>query len=190
MPSEKILAQKKALVEQLAEKFKNSCAGVFVEYKGITVEDDTKLRKELREANEDNMNTLKINDVLNDNDNNNELNTLKNKNKEYQEQINKLKSEIEDYKKKGSSTGGGVDIKKYEEIRHQNVLYYNKLQEAQKKIMKANALVGRAKKYGTCVTYISEFLSAFTPANDKQNNIFNELKKLVDEYEKEKLLKK
>ena len=51
MPSEKILAQKKALVEQLAEKLKNSCAGVFVEYKGITVEDDTKLRKELREAN-------------------------------------------------------------------------------------------------------------------------------------------
>ncbi len=50
MPSEKVLEQKKALVEQLAEKLKGSCAGVFVEYKGITVEDDTKLRKELREA--------------------------------------------------------------------------------------------------------------------------------------------
>ena len=50
MPSEKVLEQKKALVEQLAEKLKGSCAGVFVKYKGITVEDDTKLRKELREA--------------------------------------------------------------------------------------------------------------------------------------------
>ncbi|MBR1779673.1 MAG: 50S ribosomal protein L10 [Clostridia bacterium] len=50
MPSEKVLAQKQAFVEELSEKFKNSCVGVFVEYKGITVEEDTKLRKELREA--------------------------------------------------------------------------------------------------------------------------------------------
>ncbi len=50
MPSEKILEQKKAIVADLAEKLKNSCAGVIVNYKGINVSDDTKLRKELREA--------------------------------------------------------------------------------------------------------------------------------------------
>jgi large subunit ribosomal protein L10 len=50
MPSEKILEQKKQVVAELAEKLKASCAGVLVEYKGITVADDTKLRKELREA--------------------------------------------------------------------------------------------------------------------------------------------
>lgn len=50
MPSNKVLEQKKALVSDLAEKLKNSCAGVFVNYKGINVADDTKLRKELREA--------------------------------------------------------------------------------------------------------------------------------------------
>lgn len=50
MASEKILAGKKARVEKVAEMLKNSCAGVIVDYKGITVEDDTKLRKELREA--------------------------------------------------------------------------------------------------------------------------------------------
>ncbi len=50
LPSEKILEQKKAAVEELAEKLKNSCAGVMVNYKGINVTDDTKLRKELREA--------------------------------------------------------------------------------------------------------------------------------------------
>ncbi len=50
MPSEKILEQKKAIVAELAEKLKASCAGVIVNYKGITVADDTKLRKELREA--------------------------------------------------------------------------------------------------------------------------------------------
>lgn len=50
MPSEKVLEQKKQIVAELAEKLKSSCAGVVVDYKGITVEKDTKLRKELREA--------------------------------------------------------------------------------------------------------------------------------------------
>ncbi len=50
MPSEKALAEKKAIVESLSKKMSNSAAGVLVDYKGITVADDTKLRKELREA--------------------------------------------------------------------------------------------------------------------------------------------
>ena len=50
MPSEKILQQKQEYVDQLAEKLKNSVAGVVVSYKGINVADDTKLRRELREA--------------------------------------------------------------------------------------------------------------------------------------------
>lgn len=50
MPSEKALAEKKAIVEALSKKMSNSAAGVLVDYKGITVADDTKLRKELREA--------------------------------------------------------------------------------------------------------------------------------------------
>ena len=50
MPSEKILEQKKQIVADLAEKLQNACAGVIVDYKGISVADDTKLRKELREA--------------------------------------------------------------------------------------------------------------------------------------------
>ncbi len=50
MPSEKILSQKQAYVKELEEKLKNSVAGVVVDYKGISVADDTKLRRELREA--------------------------------------------------------------------------------------------------------------------------------------------
>lgn len=50
MPSEKILQQKKEAVAALTEKLKNAAAGVVVDYKGINVADDTKLRKELREA--------------------------------------------------------------------------------------------------------------------------------------------
>ena len=50
MPSEKVLSEKKAYVEELAAKIKSSVAGVVVDYKGISVADDTKLRRELREA--------------------------------------------------------------------------------------------------------------------------------------------
>ena len=51
MPSNAVLEAKKAKVEKLTEIIKNSVSGVLVDYKGITVEEDTKLRKELREAN-------------------------------------------------------------------------------------------------------------------------------------------
>ena len=50
MPSEKVLLAKQQKVEELTELLKSSAAGVRVDYKGITVEEDTKLRKELREA--------------------------------------------------------------------------------------------------------------------------------------------
>ena len=51
MPSVKVLEEKKAQVAALKEKFDGAVAGVVVDYKGISVADDTKLRKELREAN-------------------------------------------------------------------------------------------------------------------------------------------
>ena len=50
MPSEKILAQKKELVNALTEQLKKATSGVLVDYKGINVVDDTKLRAELRKA--------------------------------------------------------------------------------------------------------------------------------------------
>ena len=50
MPSKIILEQKQAVVADLAEKLKSSPAGVVVNYQGITVEDDTAMRKALREA--------------------------------------------------------------------------------------------------------------------------------------------
>ena len=50
MPSEKILNQKKQFVTELTEVLKGAAAGVLVDYRGITVEDDTKLRSKFREA--------------------------------------------------------------------------------------------------------------------------------------------
>ncbi len=50
MPSEKILEKKKQHVADLSEAFKTANVGVLVNYSGISVEDDTKLRKQLREA--------------------------------------------------------------------------------------------------------------------------------------------
>ena len=50
MPSEKILEGKKQQVEELKSRLEGAVAGVVVSYEGISVADDTKLRKELREA--------------------------------------------------------------------------------------------------------------------------------------------
>ena len=50
MASEKVLEAKKAKVVKLTEQLQSAVSCVFVDYKGITVEQDTKLRKELREA--------------------------------------------------------------------------------------------------------------------------------------------
>ena len=50
MPSEKILGQKQQQVAALKEAFEKANVGVLVNYNGITVEKDTKLRKQLREA--------------------------------------------------------------------------------------------------------------------------------------------
>ena len=51
MPSAKILEQKQAIVAALAEQMKNAVSGVLVDYQGITVEEDTALRAELRKNN-------------------------------------------------------------------------------------------------------------------------------------------
>ena len=50
MPSNKVLEAKKQVVADLTEQLKGATTGVFVDYSGINVADDTKLRKELREA--------------------------------------------------------------------------------------------------------------------------------------------
>ena len=50
MPNTKVLESKKAIVDALTQKLQGSTAAVFVDYKGITVLEDTALRRELRAA--------------------------------------------------------------------------------------------------------------------------------------------
>lgn len=50
MASQKILAEKQAYVAELQKKLTEAASGVIVSYSGISVADDTKLRRELREA--------------------------------------------------------------------------------------------------------------------------------------------
>lgn len=50
MPNAQVLTEKQAIVAALTERLQNATSGVFVDYKGINVADDTKLRSELREA--------------------------------------------------------------------------------------------------------------------------------------------
>ena len=51
MPNAKVLSEKQAIVASLTEKLQNASAGVLVDYKGITVAEDTALRAELRKNN-------------------------------------------------------------------------------------------------------------------------------------------
>ena len=53
MPSEKVLLNKQKVVSEIAEKLSKAVCGVIVDYKGISVEQDTKLRAELRASNVD-----------------------------------------------------------------------------------------------------------------------------------------
>ena len=50
MPNAKVLSEKQAIVEALTQRISNATAGVLVDYKGITVAEDTALRRELRGA--------------------------------------------------------------------------------------------------------------------------------------------
>ena len=50
MPSAKILEGKKVAVANLVEELKGAAAGVIVDYRGLTVEEDTELRTKFRAA--------------------------------------------------------------------------------------------------------------------------------------------
>ena len=50
MPNAKVLESKKAQVAEITEVLKNAATGVLVDYRGLTVEEDTKLRNDLRAA--------------------------------------------------------------------------------------------------------------------------------------------
>ena len=49
MPNAKVLSEKQAIVAELADRLKNAASGILVDYKGITVLQDTQLRNELRQ---------------------------------------------------------------------------------------------------------------------------------------------
>ncbi|MGX8699248.1 MAG: 50S ribosomal protein L10 [bacterium] len=50
MPNAKVLSEKQAVVAELTERLKGASAGVLVNYVGISVADDTALRRKMREA--------------------------------------------------------------------------------------------------------------------------------------------
>ena len=167
-----------------------------VKIKALTNEIEI-LKQEKNEQNnkkEENMDTIKINEVVNSSSNNtDEINELKNKNKLYQEQIIKMQKEMEEYKANsgaGGGNGNGVNAQEFEKLKKENALYLVKIQEAQKKIVQANSLINKAKKYNLCMSYITKFFEEFKPSGDKQTYLYNKLKSFTDEFEKEKSSKK
>ena len=53
MASQKILDQKQQIINEISENVKNSSASVWVDYRGLTVEEVTDLRRKLREVGSD-----------------------------------------------------------------------------------------------------------------------------------------
>ena len=51
MPNAKVLSEKQAIVAALADKLQKAASGLIVDYKGITVAEDTALRAQCRENN-------------------------------------------------------------------------------------------------------------------------------------------
>lgn len=49
--SEAIIAKKAAIVDEVSAKFTEAASVVVVDYRGLTVDEVTRLRKQLREAN-------------------------------------------------------------------------------------------------------------------------------------------
>ncbi|MCK9478784.1 MAG: 50S ribosomal protein L10 [Firmicutes bacterium] len=50
MPSEKVLQRNKEKVAHITDRIKSSVAGVLIDYRGLTVEEDTQLRNEFRQS--------------------------------------------------------------------------------------------------------------------------------------------
>lgn len=50
MPNAKVLSEKQAIVESLVERIQGATSGIFVDYQGITVSEDTALRTEMRKS--------------------------------------------------------------------------------------------------------------------------------------------
>lgn len=50
MPNAKVLSEKQAIVESLVERIQGASSGIFVDYQGITVSEDTALRTEMRKS--------------------------------------------------------------------------------------------------------------------------------------------
>ena len=48
MPNAKVLSEKQAIVEALTERLQGASAGIVIDYKGITVAEDTQLRANMR----------------------------------------------------------------------------------------------------------------------------------------------
>ena len=53
MPNAQVLSEKQAVVAALTEKIKSAASGILVDYSGITVAEDTEMRRKLRSENVD-----------------------------------------------------------------------------------------------------------------------------------------
>ena len=121
---------------------------------------------------------------------NEDLNELKNKNKELEEENILLRTELENTKNEvgeGTNNNANEQVQKnYDNLKTKYEVLLGKLKEGQENIKKANNVLKKANKYNVCISYVSQLIKEMKPSSEKENYLFNKLKTIVEKEEKEK----
>ena len=143
------------------------------------------LKKELEEIKKklhDNLNIDTKSLTTTEGNINDDLNELKNKNRDLEEENILLRGQIENNNKIGNN-----ELQKENETLKKNYsLLMTKLKEGQENIKKANNVLKKVNKLNICLSYVSQLLKEMKPTSDKEKYLFNKLKGIIEKEEKEK----
>ena len=118
-----------------------------------------------------------------------EITKLKIENKSLLNKVKNASGTLTEDKKdeqKNENINNNADGKSFEELKKQNELLINKLTEAQGNIQKANSVIGKANKFNVCISYLGKFIKEIKPNGDKETYLYQKLKSIVENEEKEK----
>ena len=101
-----------------------------------------------------------------------------------------MKNELENYKERNDKKDDNVidenNRKIIEDLKNYNNKLKNILSESQDKINKANKVLKKAKIYNLYYKYVSQLIEMIKPSNKKEEELFSNLQKLIENEHKDK----
>ena len=180
---EKKIQEQKSKIESLLKQNIETNKNKIIETSKLKKEIDN-LKKELEENKKklnDNLNTDTKSRTTTEGNINDDLNELKNKNRELEEENIILRGQIENNNKDGNN-----ELQRENETLKKNYsLVMAKLKEGQENIKKANNVLKKVNKLNICLSYVSQLLKEMKPTSDKEKYLFNKLKGIIEKEEKE-----